>query len=171
MNRKHSVSFAIPLVCVVLQSANALTIYRIGGASLPAPDIPVAYEFVQVDWVSADPTLHGQLRQLEVANGSIAPVRLNPNVNLTPLIESEFGGQIQILEWAGWKKREEETPLFSMGILKLRIGRWSLRARLWAGAAGKILAFRSWWTVFKIESASSRENLKLIALLKVSNWH
>ncbi len=107
MNRKHSVSFAILLVFILLQSANGLTIYRIGGTSLPAPDIPVSHEFVQLDWVSVEPTLHGELRQLDVANGSIAPVRLNPNVNLTPLIESEFGGQIQILEWAGWKNREE----------------------------------------------------------------
>ena len=113
MDRKHVLSFAILLIFIALQSANALTIYRIGGASLPAPDIPVSHDFVQLDWVSAKPNLHGQLSQLEVAKGSIAPVRLNPNVNLTPLIESEFGGQIQILEWAGWSYRKaRDTVIF-----------------------------------------------------------
>lgn len=107
MNRKHSVSFAILLVFIFLQPSIALTIYRIGGTSLPAPNIAVSHEFVQLDWASVEPNLHGRLIQLEVADGSIAPVRLNPNVNLTPLIESELGGKIQILEWAGWKEREE----------------------------------------------------------------
>ena len=64
---------------------------------------------------NAKSNLHGQLKQLEIADGAIAPVRLDPNVNLTPLIESEFGGQIQILEWASWSNRKARDAVIFDG--------------------------------------------------------
>ena len=96
------------LVCGLVPCATALTINRSGGANQPAPELDVPYEFVQLDWADADPNLHGAFDQLAVDNGSVAPQRLDPDVNLTPLIDSELGGEIRILQWAGWKKRESE---------------------------------------------------------------
>ncbi|MDE0963425.1 MAG: hypothetical protein OSB73_09870 [Candidatus Latescibacteria bacterium] len=100
----------LPLLfaCSWLQAADALIIYRIGGANLPAPALDAPYEFVQLDWADTDPNLHGTLDQLAVDNGSVAPLQLDPDVNLTPLIDNELGGQIRILQWAGWKMRETE---------------------------------------------------------------
>ncbi len=99
---------AVAAIWALAAAAHALTIYRIGGESLPPPKIDAPYEFVQLDWAAADPDLHGTLDQLEIANGSVAPKRLDPDINLTPLIESDFGGEILVLEWAGWKNRETE---------------------------------------------------------------
>ena len=101
----------ISLVLVLLswlQAADALTMYRIGGAGQPAPELDAAYEFVQLNWGDSDPNIHGVLDQLAVDSGSIAPLQLDPTVNLTPLIYSELGGAIKILQWAGWKQRETE---------------------------------------------------------------
>ena len=96
------------LACWWLQAADALIIYRIGGADLPAPELGAPYEFVQLDWAAVDANLHGAFEQLALDSGSVAPQRLDPDVNLTPLIDSELGGEIRILQWAGWKKRESE---------------------------------------------------------------
>ncbi|MEE2727443.1 MAG: hypothetical protein VX792_10235 [Candidatus Latescibacterota bacterium] len=51
------------LVFIVLQPANALTIYRIGEASLPAPDIPVSHELTPGD---ADPLTDGDRLQVDL---------------------------------------------------------------------------------------------------------
>ena len=77
---------AIGLV-LCIQHSDALTIYRIGGAERPAPEIAAPYEFIQLDWADADPNVHGVLDQLTVDGGSIQPKRLDPDINLTPLIE------------------------------------------------------------------------------------
>lgn len=71
------------------------------GASLPAPEI-AASPICIGRLANAESNIHGRLKQLEIVNGAIAPARLNPNINLTPLIESELGEQIKILEWAVW---------------------------------------------------------------------
>ncbi len=105
---------AIGLV-LCIQHSDALTIYRIGGAERPAPEIAAPYEFIQLDWADADPNVHGVLDQLTVDGGSIQPKRLDPDINLTPLIESELGGEILILEWAGWKNREDEDAVIFDG--------------------------------------------------------
>ncbi len=96
------------LVCGWGQCATALTIYRIGGANLPAPELDVPYEFVQLDWADADPNFHGEIDQLAVNTDFITPQRLDPGTNLTPLIEGELGGEIRILEWTGWQVRQVE---------------------------------------------------------------
>ena len=36
-------------------SADALTIYRIGGSSLPVPELAEGVEFVQLDWEGWNP--------------------------------------------------------------------------------------------------------------------
>ena len=112
-NHARRLLLALAAWCGVASTAHALTIYRIGGAGLDPPNLDAPHEFLQLDWEDADPASHGALDQLQVAGGSVAPMRLDPTVNLTPLIESEFGGKISILEWAGWKNREtEDTAAF-----------------------------------------------------------
>ena len=70
----HASSLALVVILICLHSAEALTIYRIGGASLPTPEIAAPHRFAQVDWSNAESNLYGQLKQLEIADGAIAPV-------------------------------------------------------------------------------------------------
>ena len=83
------------------QAAEAVTIYRIGGESLPPPELDGDFEFVQLAWAEADPALHGSTDLLQVTPDFIAPQELDPTVNLTPQLE-EFGGRILSLTWTGW---------------------------------------------------------------------
>ncbi len=91
--------------------ANALTIFRIGGESLPRPEVGGDFEFVQLSWGEADEARHGSLELLEVSPDYIKPRELDPSVNLTPSLEGS-GGQILALGWTGWERRLEEDLVF-----------------------------------------------------------
>lgn len=95
-----------------LSAAQALTVYRIGGADLPPPDPGVPYEFVQLAWEDLDPARHGRSELVALGTGAIEPQRLDPSVNLTPRLE-ELGGRILVLEWNGWQKwRDDDIWIF-----------------------------------------------------------
>ena len=89
------------------QQVDALTIYRIGGESLPRPEIDADFEFVQLSWSESEEARHGRMELLDVDPDFIKPRELDPSVNLTPLLEGN-GGRIQALGWTGWEKRQEE---------------------------------------------------------------
>ena len=85
----------------------ALTIYRIGGKHLPASrgeEMP--HEFVQLSWEAIEENLHGKAELVQVSPDSVSPLRLDPNLNLTPLIE-ERGGQIENLSFRGLGKARQ----------------------------------------------------------------
>ena len=65
----------------------ALTIYRIGGEHLPASEEEMPHEFVQLSWEAIEENLHGKAELVQVSPDSVSPLRLDPNLNLTPLIE------------------------------------------------------------------------------------
>ena len=88
----------------------ALTIYRIGGEHLPAPEEEMPHEFVQLSWEAIEENLHGKAELVQVSPDSVSPLRLDPNLNLTPLIE-ERGGQIENLSFRGWEKHGDEDAL------------------------------------------------------------
>ncbi|MBT4501849.1 MAG: hypothetical protein HOC74_29225 [Gemmatimonadetes bacterium] len=95
-------------------AAWGLTIYRIGGAELPPPELTQeeGVTFVQMNWADVDGNKHGEIDQLDFASGYITPVELDSTVNLTPLLE-ERGGQILTLDWTSWKKYiEEDISIF-----------------------------------------------------------
>ena len=98
----HASYLALFVTLICLHYVEALTIYSTdGGLSTCSRNCrftPICIGRL----VNAEFNIHGRLKQLEIANGAIALARLNPNINLTPLIESELGEQIQILEWADW---------------------------------------------------------------------
>ena len=83
------------------RTADAVTIYRIGGEGLPEPELDMPFDFVQLSWAEADPKLHGSAELLQVTPDFIAPQELDPTVNLTPLLK-ERGGKILSLTWTGW---------------------------------------------------------------------
>ena len=85
----------------VAQSTSAVTIYRIGGESIPQPELSVPYDFVQLSWSDVEPARHGRAYLLETDPDFIAPQQLDPSVNLTPQLE-ELGGRILSLTWTGW---------------------------------------------------------------------
>lgn len=85
----------------VAQSTSAVTIYRIGGESIPQPELSVPYDFVQLSWSDVEPARHGRAYLLEMDPNFIAPQQLDPSVNLTPQLE-ELGGRILSLTWTGW---------------------------------------------------------------------
>jgi hypothetical protein len=96
---------ALMLTCG--QSIEALTIYRIGGENLPAPVVEGSFEFVQISWDEVNTLSHGLSQLVDVNEDFIAPVKMDPQVNLTPKIKGELGGRIQWLQWIGWGVHEE----------------------------------------------------------------
>jgi hypothetical protein len=96
------------------QDVQGLTIYRIGGAGLPPPGLAAeeGVEFVQLDWADVDEKRHGSTDLLETSPDFIEPQRLDPDDNLTPLLEAR-GGQILILTWNGWAQyKDDDIPIF-----------------------------------------------------------
>ena len=81
--------------------ASGLTIYRIGGESLPPPELDTPYEFVQIGWSDIDAAQHGSEELLVFDPDFVRPQRFDSSVNLVPIIE-EQGGQILNLVWIGW---------------------------------------------------------------------
>ena len=81
--------------------ASGLTIYRIGGESLPPPELDTSYEFVQISWSDIDAAQHGREELLVSDPDFVRPQRFDSSVNLVPIIE-EQGGQILNLVWIGW---------------------------------------------------------------------
>ena len=84
---------------------DALTIYRLGGSDLPAPELAAleGVEFVQLAWADVAEDQHGQTDLIEVTPNHIAPRQLDPTVNLTPLLpQPDFLGEILYLTWIGW---------------------------------------------------------------------
>ncbi len=89
-------------LCYGLAEVEALTVYRIGGEELPPPEVDGDFEFVQLSWADVDEKQLGRIDLLEVATHSIEPQRLDPTVNLTPLIR-ERGGGIRSNNSYGWQ--------------------------------------------------------------------
>ena len=77
--------------------SDALTIYRIGAADLPAPELDVPYQFVQLEWEDISSKAHASAVQMMLAPDGIMPQQLDPTVNLTPLLD-ERGGRIETLQ-------------------------------------------------------------------------
>ena len=88
--------------CYGLAAVEALTVYRIGGEDLPPPEVDGDFEFIQLSWADVDEKQLGRIDLLEVATHSIEPQRLDPAVNLTPLIR-ERGGGIRSNNSYGWQ--------------------------------------------------------------------
>ncbi|HIG54723.1 MAG TPA: hypothetical protein EYQ18_12220, partial [Candidatus Handelsmanbacteria bacterium] len=76
---------------------DALTIYRIGGADLPPPELDTPYKFVQLEWEAVDTKAHGGVVQMALGPAAIAPQQLDSTVNLTPLL-NDRGGSIETLQ-------------------------------------------------------------------------
>ena len=74
----------------------ALTILRIGGSDLPAPERAnqEGVDFIQLTWAEAATGDFGSTRLIEFGGGSISPVFAPPDLNLTPTIR-ERGGSIR----------------------------------------------------------------------------
>ncbi len=94
-------SFFIVLLLAFCNPALSLTIYRIGGEGLEPPTLDAAYEFVQLSWNEVDPNLHGSEGALEISPDFLRPQKLNPEVNLLPIVEGK-GGKIFNHTWIGW---------------------------------------------------------------------
>jgi len=95
----------------LVQQADSLTIFRIGGENLPRPEVVGDFEFVQLSWGEAEEARHGNLELLDIDPDFIKPRELDPSVNLTPMLEGN-GGRILALGWTGWERRQEEDLVF-----------------------------------------------------------
>ena len=87
-------------------TADALTVYRIGGEHLPLPEITdkPGVDFVQIPWDDVDDGKFGGANQV-ATSGSLHPQQLDPNVNLTPLIR-DLGGFIKSSNGYGWQDED-----------------------------------------------------------------
>ena len=107
----------VSLVLLVLgflwSQASALTIYRIGGQSLPPPELDAPYEFVSLAWADADEALDGQIKLVEVEADFIRPQRLDPTVNIAPQIYELDGGTVFVMHsHTGWTENLEDDDHF-----------------------------------------------------------
>ena len=98
-------------------AASGLTIYRLGGESLPRPALDIPYEFVQIGWSEIDAAQHGRATLMQLGPDSIRPQSFSPDTNLTPLIE-ERGGEVLRFAWNGWLSHTETDALMFDGDLK-----------------------------------------------------
>ena len=88
--------------------AGALTIYRIGGESLPPPAIDANYEFVQLAWADVDEDRDGQVELVATEADFIRPLRLDPTVNIAPQIYGFDGGNVLVMHsHTGWTESLE----------------------------------------------------------------
>lgn len=97
---------------MLVQGSQALTIYRIGRGGLPWPELAQeeGVQFVQIDWAEANESQQGTISSLELHPDFIIPQQLDPQVNLTPLIES-LGGQILVLRRGFWFPPGEDAVM------------------------------------------------------------
>lgn len=102
--------FVLALALLLWSQADALTVYRIGGAALPPPDLLAGTEFVQLQWEAIESAQHGQAEQLSITPDMIEPEQLDPSVNLTPRLK-ERGGRVQTLVWTGWEPSSKEDAV------------------------------------------------------------
>ena len=108
--RRLSAPFALAygLLLLGIQPAQGLTIYRIGGADQPPPDLDAPYDFVQIPWAEVDEGLHGRTQFLDIRPEYIAPQQLDPEASLTPILES-LGGKIDRLDPRSWDAYEQKV--------------------------------------------------------------
>ena len=121
--------------------ADALTIYRIGGSSLPVPELAEGVEFVQLDWEGVESAQHGHVESLKIDADFIEPEQLDPSVNLTPRLK-ERGGRVQTLVWRGWERSgDTEAVLWDEDVetVFLGDGHWTTSG---IGVRNKSLIFR-----------------------------
>jgi len=94
-------------------AADALTIYRIGGESLPLPEIDADYEFVQRAWSDVDKGSDGLIELVAVDPDHIQPMRLDPTVNIAPQIYGLDGGTVYVMHsHTGWTESLEDDDVF-----------------------------------------------------------
>jgi len=94
-------SLLVALLVLGHVPASGVTIYRIGGESLPAPEVEGDFEFVQLAWSDAVGSQLGSTSQIGVTPDFIRPESFDASVNLTPLL-LDRGGSIRALVWTGW---------------------------------------------------------------------
>ena len=100
----------LPAIALVVgcmaTTGEALTIYRLGGADVPEPDLEgKAFDFVQLYWEDVDDNRFGDSISLNLQPGSITPEVMDSNVNLAPSTLDEnflyLGGKWEIAARSG----------------------------------------------------------------------
>ena len=93
-----------------LTHGHALTIYRIGGIELPPPEqaSEPGVDFQQLRWDDVDDDKFGSTLLVKTAD-VLEPDRLDPNVNITPLLRSR-GASIKASNGYGW----QDDPLLDL---------------------------------------------------------
>ena len=109
VHRLH-VLFLWALLLGLATSGASLTIYRIGGQDQAPPQVEGPFEFVQLGWEGVDEARHGRAALIGFEGGTIGPQRLDPQINLTPLIK-ETGGEVLNFLWNGWRTHTEIDAL------------------------------------------------------------
>ena len=96
--RLPAIAFAV--VCMAA-AGDALTVYRLGGADVPEPDLEgAAFDFVQLNWEDVDAGRFGDSVGLDFQPGAIAPEAMDSSVNLTP---TTLDGNFHFLGWRSWE--------------------------------------------------------------------
>lgn len=115
--------FAFCACCLLASASHALTIYRIGGEDLPPPaevEQDPSIQFVQLSW-NVDEKNSGLADLIEITPNFIEPQRLDPEVNLTPLIRGR-GGLIKTNDSYGWKDEPQLDNVFDADSTTAYIG-------------------------------------------------
>ena len=88
-------------VVFMAAAGDALTVYRLGGADVPEPDLEgAAFDFVQLNWEDVDAGRFGDSVGLDFQPGAIVPEAMDSSVNLTP---TTLDGNFHFLGWRSWE--------------------------------------------------------------------
>ena len=137
---------ALAMSAMILSDSGAVNIYRIGGESLPPPDIDGALEtmqlnwdelpapevegeasrFVQLPWAGTDEALLGSSYLVELDTDFIGPNLFDPNVNLTPSVKA-MGGSIKSTDGYTFKDEEALDFMFDEDPTTAYSGRGSIQ--------------------------------------------
>jgi hypothetical protein len=127
--------WAAGLSILSVPAAESLTIYRIGGADLPRPEMAeqAGVSFVQLDWGDVGGADLVLAEQMDADPGFIEPTLLEKSVNLAQNFREERG-RIRTLDWIGWTVSPAEDDVMwdnDTTTVFLGDGHWTAHGTLW----------------------------------------
>jgi hypothetical protein len=92
----------ILLIISLLDAAEALTVYRLGGADQPPPQLEVPFDFTPLPWSDLDDQRGGSAQDLNISANFISPLSIDPEENLALTLRESAG--LTYLWFGDWRK-------------------------------------------------------------------
>ena len=86
----------------LLGTAEALTVYRLGGADQPPPQLEASFNFIPLPWSDLDDQRGGNAQDLNISANFISPLLIDPEENLALTLREGLG--LTYLWFGDWRK-------------------------------------------------------------------